>query len=75
MKCKYFLFFWLHVSTVKCSSDEDKCAYIKLYRSILSQVPNFKKTLESFGEDYESVMDLIKMVSNVIEFYNIHLLR
>src|SRR5215471_15761832 len=50
-KMYMFSFFQSHLPTVKYSSDEDKRAYIKLYRSILSQVPNFKKTLESFGED------------------------
>jgi hypothetical protein len=43
--------------------ENQKDAYIKLYRGVLAQVPNFKKTLEEFGDDFESIMDLIGVVS------------
>jgi hypothetical protein len=42
---------------------EQKDTYLKLYHGVLSQVPNFKKTIEEFGDDFESIMDLIGMVS------------
>ena len=37
-------------------------ANIRLYRGVLSQVPNFKKTIEEFGDDFESIMELIGVV-------------
>jgi hypothetical protein len=42
--------------------DEQKDAYLKLYHGVISQVPNFKKTIEEFGDDFESIMDLIGLV-------------
>ena len=44
-------------------ADEQKDAYLTLYCGVLSQVPNFKKMIEEFGDDFESIMDLIGMVS------------
>ena len=43
--------------------EEQKDANLKLYRGVLSQVPNFKKSIEEFGDDFESIMDLIGVVS------------
>ena len=43
---------------------EQKEANLKLYRGVLTQVPNFKKSIEEFGDDFESIMDLIGMVSS-----------
>ena len=43
--------------------EKQKDANLKLYRGVLSQVPNFKKTIEEFGNDFESTMDLIGVVS------------
>ena len=43
---------------------EQKEANLKLYRGILSQVSNFKKSIEEFGDDFESIMDLIGVVSS-----------
>lgn len=45
--------------------EKQKDAYLKLYRGVLSQVPNFKKTIEEFGDDFESIMDLIGVVSSI----------
>jgi hypothetical protein len=45
------------------NDEKQKEAYLKLYRGVLAQVPNFKKTLEEFGDDFESIMDLIGVVS------------
>jgi hypothetical protein len=42
--------------------DEQKDVYLKLYHGVLSQVPNFKKTIEEFGDDFESIMDIIGLV-------------
>jgi len=42
----------------------DKIRYLKLYRGVLSQVPNFKKMIEEFGDNFESIMDLIGVVSS-----------
>ena len=58
--CAYYTFIFIRIRDNV--DDEDKDAYIKLYRSVLSLVPNFKKTIEEFGEDYGSVMDLINLV-------------
>jgi hypothetical protein len=43
-------------------ADERKVAYLKLYHGIILQVPNFKKTIEEFEDDFESIMDLINLV-------------
>jgi len=32
-------------------SDEKKADYIRLYRTVLALIPNFKKTLEEFDDD------------------------
>ena len=45
------------------NNEKQNEAYLKLYHGVLSQVPNFKKTLEEFGDDFESIMDLIGLVS------------
>ena len=42
--------------------DERKDAYLKLYHGIILQVPNFKKAIEEFEDDFESIMDLISLV-------------
>jgi hypothetical protein len=44
---------------------DEQTAYIKLYRSVLAQVPNFKKTLEEFEDDYESITELIALVRHL----------
>jgi hypothetical protein len=44
-------------------SDEKKADYIWLYRTVLALIPNFKKTLEEFDDDFEPVMDLVVLVS------------
>jgi hypothetical protein len=44
--------------------ERQKEMILQLYRGILSQVPNFKKTIEEFGSDFESIMDLIGVVSS-----------
>jgi hypothetical protein len=48
------------------TSDKLHDTYIKLYRSTLALVPNFKKSLEDFGDDFESIMDLINLVSYIL---------
>ena len=42
--------------------DERKDVYLKLYHSVILQVPNFKKAIEEFEDDFESIMDLISLV-------------
>jgi len=39
--------------------------HLKLYQSILSLVPNFKKTIKEFGDNFGSIMDLISLVRQV----------
>jgi hypothetical protein len=38
--------------------------YLKHYCSVLSQVPNFEEMTEEFGDDFESIMVLIGVVSS-----------
>lgn len=40
-------------------------ACLKLYRGVLALVPNFRKTLEEFGDDFQSIMDLITVVRRI----------
>ena len=47
-------------------TEKQKDAYLKIYRGVLSQVPNFKKTIEEFGDDFESIMELIGVVSSFL---------
>jgi hypothetical protein len=49
-------------------SDEKKADYIRLYRTVLALILNFKKTLEEFDDDFESVMDLVVLVSAMPPF-------
>lgn len=44
------------------ADNSNKHAYIQLYCSVLAQVPNFKNTIEDFGDDFESIMSLISLV-------------
>lgn len=43
------------------NEDKEKDACLKLYRGVLSQVPNFN-TNQEFVDDFESTMDLIGLV-------------
>lgn len=45
--------------------DELRDTHLKLYRGVLSLVPNFKKTIEGFGDNYESIMELIDLVRRI----------
>ena len=72
-ECDGYVLYFTHICTLaerthSEGSDENKDAYVSLYRAVLSQVPNFKKTLEEFGDDFESIMDLILLVSATLLF-------
>lgn len=53
------------------SIKDEKDTYLAIYQSILSLVPNFKKTIEDFGDDFEVVMELITLVSYVFDVITI----
>ena len=49
--------------------EKQKDAYLKLFCGVLSQVPNFKKMIEEFGDNFESIMDLIGVVSSICTIF------
>ena len=61
---EYYVFMHIFTSyyTTRNMKEEEWNTYIKFYCSVLAQVPNFKKTLEDFGDDYELIMELITLV-------------
>ena len=59
---RYRIYSCLFYSIYRDGTNEDHDTLIKLYRSVLALVPNFKKTIEGFGDDFESITELINLV-------------
>ncbi|KAH9984331.1 hypothetical protein BJV77DRAFT_966229 [Russula vinacea] len=47
---------------IRDADDTTNRAYIHLYHAVLAQVPNFKKTIDKFGDNFESIMSLINLM-------------
>lgn len=71
---EYYIFMHIFTSyyATRNMKEEERNTYIKFYRSVLAQVLNFKKTLEDFRDDYESIMELITLVQHPLSFRFCH---
>src|SRR5262245_17235283 len=61
----FYAYMYIFMSISRDEADQDIANHLQLYRSVLALVPNFKKSLEEFGDDFESIMELISLVSRV----------